>query len=225
MPSMPSVPLMSASPSFSSSSTGASPADASASAADTSSAAASYDVALAHDGERAVRQAAPGRPSSRASRTRARTGVMPALSRSAYACAVDKPHAGAPARERGQAQQHERAHDLGLDARTGARGVRADERALELGAHGRLDVPGRERAEAGAHAVDRPSRTRELFDVRARCLDGRARRRRRARRAHRCGPRRRRLPWSSGPIPIVTIGVAGTRAPSTTRRWVVALRR
>ena len=56
MPSMPSVPLMSARPSFSASSTGASPAAASASAAGIARAVGVGDLALAHQRERAVRE-------------------------------------------------------------------------------------------------------------------------------------------------------------------------
>ena len=49
--------------------------------------------------------------------------------------------------------------------------MRADERALQLGALRGLDVAGGERAEAGADAVDRPARRGERLDVRARRLD------------------------------------------------------
>ena len=152
------------------------------------------DLALAHDRERACRQ---GREVARA----AERPVLGDAGRDAGVEQVDvrlrgrKPDAGAPARERGQAQQHERADDLGLDARAGAGGVRADERALQLGALGRLDVLGRQRAEAGAHAVDRASRARQL--VRCACarrFDGREPTPPTARRARRCARPRRRLP-------------------------------
>ena len=42
--------------------------------------------------------------------------------------------AGSPGRQRRQPEQHERAHDLALDLRPGARGVGADEAALQLDA-------------------------------------------------------------------------------------------
>ena len=74
MPSMPSVPLISARPSLAASSTGARPAAASASAAGISVPVGVADLALAHQRERAVRRAARGRRSSRASRTRAPPG-------------------------------------------------------------------------------------------------------------------------------------------------------
>ena len=56
MPSMPSVPLMRARPSFSASSTGVMPAAASASAAASQLAVRVAHVALAHQRQRAVRQ-------------------------------------------------------------------------------------------------------------------------------------------------------------------------
>ena len=62
------------------------------------------------------------------------TGVMPALSSAAYALRCLEAHAGAAGGEGGQAQQHERAHDLALDLGAGAGRVRAHERALQLGA-------------------------------------------------------------------------------------------
>ena len=46
-----------------------------------------------------------------------------------------RPYAGPAGRQRGQAQQHQPTHDLALHLRTGARCVRADQRALELRAH------------------------------------------------------------------------------------------
>ena len=50
-------------------------------------------------------------------------------------------------------QQHQGADDLALDLGAGARRVRADEGALQLGAELDRDVPGGEGAEAGGDAV------------------------------------------------------------------------
>ena len=82
-------------------------------------------------------------------------GVMPALSSAASVCGGLEPDAGAAGRQRRQPQQHQRADDLALDLRSGSGGVRPDQRLLQLGAHRRRDVPGRERAEAGRDAVRR----------------------------------------------------------------------
>ncbi len=64
-------------------------------------------------------------------------------------------HASAPGGQRRQAQQHQRADDLALDLRAGARRVRADEAALQSGAVSRGDVLGGQRAEPGGDAVMR----------------------------------------------------------------------
>ena len=122
------------------------------------------------------------------------TGVMPALSRAAYVRAVSTAHAGAAGREGRQAQQHQGAHDLALDLGAGAGGVRADQRALQLGAQLGRDVPGRERAEAGRDAVVRHGVVRpRASTTRAAARDLGQRPRRSARRARRRGrPRRRR---------------------------------
>ena len=152
IPSMPSVPLMRARPSFSSSSTGAMPAAASASAAGIRSPCASRDLALAHERERAVRER--GEVAGAAERAvlvddRRDAGVEHGDVRREGLVA----DAGATGGERRDAQQHEGAHDLALDLRAGAGGVRADEGALQLAAHVDGDVPGGEGAEAGGDAV------------------------------------------------------------------------
>ena len=105
------------------------------------------DHALAHQGECAVRQRGEvagaaeravlvhhGRDAGVEHRDVGRQGLLA--------------DAGAPGREGGDAQQHEGAHDLALDLRAGARGVRADEGALQLVALLDRDVPGGQRAEA-----------------------------------------------------------------------------
>ena len=74
MPSMPSVPLMRARPSFSRSSTGSMPCSARSSAAGRTVTVGALGLALAHQHLGAVRRAARGRRSSRASRTRGRPG-------------------------------------------------------------------------------------------------------------------------------------------------------
>ena len=154
MPSMPSVPLMRASPSLATSSTGVSPAAASASAAGISVPDGVAHLALAHQRERAVRQ---GRQVAGA----AEGAVLPDDRRDAVGQQAGQELRGLPAyagvsgRQRREPQQHQRAHHLALDLRTRAGRVRADEGALELGTHLGGDVPGGERAEAGADAVRR----------------------------------------------------------------------
>lgn len=63
-------------------------------------------------------------------------------------------HPGVPGGHRLQAQEHQGAHDLPLDARAHAGGVRTDDVALELRAQLGADVPGGEGAEAGGDPVD-----------------------------------------------------------------------
>jgi hypothetical protein len=65
-------------------------------------------------------------------------------------------YAGAPGGQRGQPQEHQRAHDLALHLGPRSRRVRADQAALELGPPLRGDVRGGERAEAGGDPVVRP---------------------------------------------------------------------
>ncbi len=59
---------------------------------------------------------------------------MPALEQRGIRPGRLEAHAGAAGREGREAQQHEGAHDLALDLGAGAGGVRAHERALQLGA-------------------------------------------------------------------------------------------
>ena len=132
----------------------------------------------------------PEHPSEPYSRT---IGVMPALSIAGVRLDDDRAHAGVGGRERLQAQQLQRAHDLALDLGAGAGRVRADEARLQLQPALGSDERGRERAEAR-------SRCRSAVRGRRRGLRrGRGMprpapsRRHRARRAHR-GARRRRRP-------------------------------
>ena len=141
IPSMPSVPLMRARPSFSSSSTGRMPAAARASAAGIRSPSASRHVALAHEGECAVRQG--GEVAGAAERAvlvddRGDAGVQHRDVGGQRLLA----DAGAAGGERRDAQQHQRPHDLALDLGAGAGGVRADEGALQLVALGRRGCAG-----------------------------------------------------------------------------------
>ena len=113
------------------------------------------------------------------------------------------------------------ADHLALDLRARAGGVRADQRALQLGAHLGRDVPGRQRAEPGRDPVRRGGGRGELLDDRAGPLDGGQRLvaelDRRARRGRRRRPRRRtarRRPprrWS-GRCPESVVGLVSTHA-------------
>ena len=152
---MPSVPLISARPSLAASSTGARPAAASASAAGISVAVGVAHLALAHQRQRAVRErrevaGAAERAVLVHHRRDPVAAAAPAISSRGLAA-----DAGVPGRQRREPQQHQRAHHLALDLRAGAGGVRADQRALQLGAHLGRDVPGGQRAEPGRDAVRR----------------------------------------------------------------------
>ncbi len=163
MPSMPSVPLISASPSLAASSTGVSPAAASASAAGTRVPEASRTDALAHQRERAVRE---------------RCQVTGAAERAVLVddrrdARVEQPgdqlrhlrsYAGPAGRQCGEPQQHQPAHDLALHLGPRPGGVRAHQRTLQLRAHGGGDVPCGESTEAGRDAVRRGGRGGELLD-------------------------------------------------------------
>ena len=160
---MPSVPLMRARPSFSSSSTGAMPAAASASARRHPLAVRVAHDALAHQRERAVRER--GEVAGAAERAvlvhdRGDAGVQH-RDVGGEGLLAD---AGAAGRQRRDAQQHQRAHHLALDLGAGAGRVRADQRALQLAAHRDRDVPGGQGAEAGGDAVVRLGVVREAAD-------------------------------------------------------------
>ena len=167
MPSIPSVPLISASPSLASSSTGVSPAAASASAAGTSAPDGVAHRPLAHQRQRAVGQR--GQVSGATERPvlvhhRGDAG----RDQGGHQLRRLRAYAGVAGRQRRQAQQHQRPHHLALDLGPGARSVRAHQRALQLGAHLGGDVPGGERPEPRRDAVRRRGRRRELLDHRSR---------------------------------------------------------
>jgi|GEM_PF-4340198 len=74
-------------------------------------------------------------------------------------------HAGVAGHQGAQAHQHHRAGDLTLDLGTRAGSVRTDQGALQLGPLLDGDVPGRQRTEAGRHAVRRLVTGRQRLDV------------------------------------------------------------
>ena len=171
MPSIPSVPLISARPSLATSSIGARPAAASAWAAGirTPSASCTSPSPISASAQCESGARSPEQPSEPYSWT---TGVIPAFRTADDQLRQLRPYAGPPGRQRREAQQHQPAHHLALDHRTGPGGVRADQRPLQLGAHLGRDVPGRERAEAGRDPVRRGGRGRELVDDGTGPLDG-----------------------------------------------------
>ncbi len=127
-------------------------------------------LALAHDRERAVRERGEI----------ARAAERPVLAHHRGDRVVEQvgvgvrglpPHARPSGRERGQAQQHQRAHDLGLDLGAGARRVRADQARLQAGAQFGGDVPVGQRAEPGRDAVVRLGVVGQRLDDVAAALD------------------------------------------------------
>ena len=88
-------------------------------------------LALAHRGERDVRQRREvARAAERAVLAHDRRDA--GVEHRGVGLDDDRAHAGVPGRERLQAQQLQRAHDLALDLGAGAGGVRADEARLQL---------------------------------------------------------------------------------------------
>ena len=174
IPSMPSVPLIRASPSLASSSTGVSPAAARASAAGirvpSASRTSPSPISARAQCESGARS--PEQPSDPYSRT---TGVIPDDSSAAISSAVSRPDPGVPGRQRREAEQHQRPDHLALDLGPGPRCVGADQRALQLLAHLGRDVPGRQCAEPRRDAVRRVGRGRQPLDHSAGLLDGRHR--------------------------------------------------
>ncbi len=109
-------------------------------------------VALAHEGERAVRQ--------RGEVAGAAEGAVlvhdrgdPGVEHVGHGLRDLGAHPGVSGADGLQPQEHQRADHLALDARPHPGGVRADDVALELRPQAGADVPGRQGAEAGAHAV------------------------------------------------------------------------
>ena len=132
LPSMPSVPLISARPSFSASTTGAIPARGSASAAGRSAPVGVAHLALADQRQRDVcqrRQVAGAAERAVLGHDRGDAGVEQGGQRRGGL----GPDAGAAGGQRRQPQQHQRPHHLALDLRPAAGGVRADQRALQRG--------------------------------------------------------------------------------------------
>ena len=163
MPSIPSVPLMRASPSFSASSTGAIPAPAKRLRRRDQRAAGVADLALAHQGQRAVGQR----------RQVARAAQRPELVHHGRQSRAEQlrvgrrglaPHPGVAGGHRRQAQQHQRPHHLALHLVSRSGGMAADERALKLAAALVGDVPAGQRPEPGRHAVVRPDVLGEGID-------------------------------------------------------------
>ena len=153
MPSIPSVPLISARPSFSASSTGAIPcrlqrgprpvrSEPSRTRTGPSPITASAQCA---SGARSPEQ--PSEPNS------CTTGVMPGVEHRRVRLRRLRADPGAAGGQRGQPEQHQRPHDLALDlgARTGR--VRADQAALQLGP---LLAPGCARVASAPNPVDTP---------------------------------------------------------------------
>ena len=132
MPSMPSVPLISASPSFSASVTGAMPAAAQRLGRRAQHAVGVADHALAHQRQRAVGERSQITGAAEAAvlvHHRGDPGVEQVdvgLQRSAA-------DAGAAGGQRRDPQQHQGPDHLPLDLRPGAGGVRTDQAALQLG--------------------------------------------------------------------------------------------
>ena len=142
----------------------------SASAAGTSSPDGVAHVPLAHRGERDVRER--GEVAGAAERAvladdRGDAGVE----HRGVGLDDDRAHAGVGGRERLQAQQLQRPHDLALDLGARARGVRADEARLQLQPALGGDEGRRERAEAGRDAVVRLGVVGETLDEGAGCRD------------------------------------------------------
>ena len=157
MPSMPSVPLISARPSLAASvdrlqpgrrAARRPPASAAPSLPSTQPSPSSTSAQCA-SGARS-----PEAPSEPCSGTH---GVMSWLSRSTSACGDQRPYAGVAQGQRADPQQHHRPHHLARHRRADAGGVRADQRVLQLGPALGGDERVGQRAEAGGDAVDGPA--------------------------------------------------------------------
>ena len=163
MPSIPSVPLISARPSFSASVTGVIPAAASASAAGQQHAVGVADLALADRGQRARGERGEVARAAQRAVLRHHRGD-PGREQGGVDARRLGPHPGPAGGQRRQAQQLQRPHDLALHLGPGARGVRAHQRALQLGPLRERDVPGGQRAEPGGDAVVRRRVVGERLD-------------------------------------------------------------
>ena len=166
MPSMPSVPLISARPSFSWRVIGCS--TTSAASRSVPSASRTGPSPIIASAQCASGARSPEQPSEPYSWT---TGVMPGVQHRRVGLRRLDPHARAAGGERREPQQHQRARDLALDLGPAARGVAADQAALELRAPLGRDVQRGERAEAGGHAVVRVGVGGQRLDDRAAARD------------------------------------------------------
>ena len=170
MPSMPSVPLISARPSLAASCDRRQSGRGQRVGGRHQGAGRVPDLTLAHQRQRAVGQ-------RREVTGAAERAVLPHHRRDAVAEQVGeqlrgrRPDAGVPGGQRGEPEQHQPTDHLALDLGAGAGGVRADQRALQLGPHVGGDVPGGQRPEAGGDAVRRGGCGGELVDDGAGPLD------------------------------------------------------
>ena len=170
MPSMPSVPLISASPSFSARTTGSMPAAAKASAVGSST-----PLGVAHHTLAQQRQRAVGERSKITGT--AETAVLvhhrrdPGVDHGDIGLQGLLPDPGATGGERRDAQQGQGAHHLPLDLGPRAGGVRTDQAALQPGAQLDRDVPGGQGPESGGDAVVRFMIIGERLDHRSGAAD------------------------------------------------------
>ena len=159
MPSMPSVPLISASPSLAASSSGVEPGRGAArrrAVTGSPSWPSTQPSPSSTSAQCASGARSPEAPSEPCSGTH---GVMSWLSRSTRACGDQRPDPGAAQGERADPQQHHRPDHLARHRRADPGGVRADQRVLQLGPPLRGDERVGERAEPGGDAVDRAAAT------------------------------------------------------------------
>ncbi len=110
-------------------------------------------VALAHEGERAVGQRREVAGAAQGA-VLVDDGGDPGVEHVGHGLRDGGAYAGVAGGDGLEAEEHQRADDLPLDARAHAGGVRADDVALELGTQLGADVPGGERTEPGGHPVD-----------------------------------------------------------------------
>ena len=193
-PSMPSVPLMRARPSFSASATGSSPAASRASAAGRSGAGRRRGPCpspISASATWASGARSPEQP-ERAELVHDRGDAV--LEQRGQGLGGGRAHAGVPGGQRRQAQQHHRPHDLALDLGAAAGGVRADQRALQLRALLERDVLRGQRAEARSRCRSAARRRRPGSRRRRARRRSRRRPRGRERPRRRAGPRRRPRP-------------------------------
>ena len=168
IPSMPSVPLISARPSFSARVTGARPAWASASPAGRVLPSAIADPALALQDDSHVRQRRE--VAAAAQGTVLVDGRRDAGVEQSSQCRHDLgAHAGPARAQRVQAQGHHGAHDLGLDQRTAAGSVRPGQAHLQ----GSAAVPGGWRWWPGHRTRWTPRRSARVDRPGPRCADAR----------------------------------------------------